>query len=143
MDHLLAFAPGQHWISATDAKNNWSFENGKAWRRPALCRRWFQHLEKVQKQRQEMTEFLRQGLAKKLMLVLNSCCPDWNLHTMPNKNDDSGHLAFVPDCLGQCSVAVKKHHDQGNSYKRKHLLEGLLTVSEDESIITTAGCRQA
>lgn len=25
-------------------------------------------------------------------------------------------------CPGQCSVAVKRHHDHGNSYKRQHLV---------------------
>jgi hypothetical protein len=33
-------------------------------------------------------------------------------------------------CLGYCFVAVKRHHDQGNSYKRKHLIEDLLRVSD-------------
>jgi hypothetical protein len=33
-------------------------------------------------------------------------------------------------CLSHCSIVVKRHHDQGNSYKRKHLMEGFLTVSE-------------
>jgi hypothetical protein len=31
--------------------------------------------------------------------------------------------------LSQCSV-VKRHHDQGSSYKIKHLSRALLTVSE-------------
>jgi hypothetical protein len=32
-------------------------------------------------------------------------------------------------------VAVKRHHDQSNSYKEKHLTGGWLTVSEVQSII--------
>jgi hypothetical protein len=39
-------------------------------------------------------------------------------------------LAFV----SHYPVAEKRHHDQGSSYKRKHFIEGLLTVSEVESI---------
>lgn len=38
--------------------------------------------------------------------------------------------SYVLKCLSQCSVAVKRHHDQGISLKRKHLTMGLLTVSE-------------
>lgn len=26
------------------------------------------------------------------------------------------------NCLGQCSISVKRRHDQGNSYERQHLL---------------------
>jgi hypothetical protein len=43
------------------------------------------------------------------------------------------HLSY---CLSHCSIAVKSHPDQGNLYKRKHLIEdfnlteGLVTVSE-------------
>ena len=33
-------------------------------------------------------------------------------------------------CLSHCTIAVKRHHSQGNSYERKQLIEGLLTVSE-------------
>ena len=32
--------------------------------------------------------------------------------------------------LSHCSIAVKRYHGQGNSYKRKHLIGGLLTVLE-------------
>ena len=32
-------------------------------------------------------------------------------------------------CHGHCSIAVKKHYDLCNSYKRKHSIGGLLTVS--------------
>ena len=31
-------------------------------------------------------------------------------------------------CLSHCSIAVKRHYDQDNSYKRKHLTGGLPTV---------------
>jgi hypothetical protein len=33
-------------------------------------------------------------------------------------------------CLSDCSIIVKRHHDHDNSFKRKYLIEGLLTVSE-------------
>lgn len=33
------------------------------------------------------------------------------------------------------SIAVKRNHDQRNSYKRKHLIVVLLTVSEAKSIM--------
>ena len=32
-----------------------------------------------------------------------------------------------------CSIAMKRHHDQGNSYKRNHFIEGLLIDSEVSS----------
>ena len=44
------------------------------------------------------------------------------------------------ECCRHCSAATKRHHDQGNSYKRKHLTG--LTVSEAWSIIM-AGSRRA
>lgn len=28
-------------------------------------------------------------------------------------------------CLSQCSVAVKRYHDQDNSHNKKHLIGGL------------------
>ena len=34
---------------------------------------------------------------------------------------------------------MKGHHDQDKSYKRKYLIESLLTVSEAQSMIITAG----
>lgn len=37
-------------------------------------------------------------------------------------------------CLSCCSVAVRRHHDQGNFYKRQHFIGGLLTVSEDQPL---------
>ena len=39
-------------------------------------------------------------------------------------------------CLRVC-IAVKRHHDHGNSYKGKHLME--VTVSEVQSIIIMVG----
>lgn len=30
-----------------------------------------------------------------------------------------------PACLSHCSVAVRRHHGQRNSYKRKHLIRSL------------------
>lgn len=33
-------------------------------------------------------------------------------------------------CLGPCSMAMKRHHGQGDFYNSKHLTVGLLTVSE-------------
>lgn len=41
----------------------------------------------------------------------------------------------------QMLTAVKRHHDQGESYKTKHLIAGLLAVSEGESISTKARAR--
>jgi hypothetical protein len=32
--------------------------------------------------------------------------------------------------LSYCPIAVKRHNDQGSSYKRKHLTGSLLTVLE-------------
>jgi hypothetical protein len=36
----------------------------------------------------------------------------------PYKSEDTGPL---PPCLSHCCIAVKRHQDQSNSYKRKHL----------------------
>jgi hypothetical protein len=44
-------------------------------------------------------------------------------------------------CLSHCSIAVKRHLDHNNSYKRKHLTGGLLTVSEVKSINNLYGRR--
>ena len=33
-------------------------------------------------------------------------------------------------CRNHCPIAVKRHHDQGNSYERKHLIGGLFTLSK-------------
>jgi hypothetical protein len=39
----------------------------------------------------------------------------------------------------QCSTSVKRHHDQGNFYKRKHLIGGLLAVSEVSPLLSWLG----
>ena len=54
---------------------------------------------------------------------------------------------FLSDrVLVRVFITVKRHHDHSNSYKGKHLVEVLLTVSEVQSIIIMAGsmavCRQ-
>lgn len=38
--------------------------------------------------------------------------------------------AVREQCLSRCSSAVRRGHDQGNSYTRKILIRGFLTVSE-------------
>lgn len=42
-------------------------------------------------------------------------------------------------CLSWCSMALERHHDQGDSCERKHLHRGLLTVSETLSILVMMG----
>lgn len=42
-------------------------------------------------------------------------------------------------CLSHYFIAVKRHHDQGHVYKIKHLIRGLLTVSEGWSIAQWQG----
>ena len=44
-------------------------------------------------------------------------------------------------CLSQGFIAVKRHHDQGNSYKGKHFIWGWLTISEVQSILIIDGRR--
>jgi hypothetical protein len=39
-----------------------------------------------------------------------------------------GHLARLGPCLSLGSIAVKRHHDTGNSYKEKHLVEASLQL---------------
>jgi hypothetical protein len=41
------------------------------------------------------------------------------------------------------SIAVKRHHDPGNSYKWQHLIEADLTCLEVQSIIIKAGSMAA
>jgi hypothetical protein len=41
---------------------------------------------------------------------------------------------FTPVYLSYCSITVKRHHDQGNSYKRHHLTGRWLIVLESQSI---------
>ena len=36
---------------------------------------------------------------------------------------------------GLVTVLLLRHHDQDNSYKRSHLVEGLFSISEVQSII--------
>lgn len=47
------------------------------------------------------------------------------------------HMTFFPveSCLSHYSVAVKRHHDLGNSCERNHLIRSLLVVSEMSFII--------
>jgi hypothetical protein len=45
--------------------------------------------------------------------------------------------------LVRVSTAVKRHHDQGDSYKGHHLIGAGLQVLRFKSIIITAGTRQA
>jgi len=52
---------------------------------------------------------------------------------MPITNSRSSVLAFY---------SVKRHHDQGNAYKRKQLIGGLLTILEGSSMIIMAGGKQ-
>lgn len=42
-------------------------------------------------------------------------------------------------CLSHGSIVVKLHHDQGNSYKRKHLVRGLLILSEVSPLLSWQG----
>lgn len=42
--------------------------------------------------------------------------------------------AIGESCLGHCSIAAKRYNDQGNSYKGKHLIEGLLSVKSESMI---------
>jgi hypothetical protein len=39
------------------------------------------------------------------------------------------HYSGTNFCLRLCTIALKRHYDQGNSYKKKHLMGCLLTVS--------------
>ena len=43
-----------------------------------------------------------------------------------------------PGCLRD-AIAVERHHDHGNSYNRKHLIELVAYSSEVQSIITMVG----
>jgi hypothetical protein len=45
-------------------------------------------------------------------------------------------------CLCYCFVAVKRHYDHGNSYKRKHFAGGLLILLEGQSMIIMTGSKQ-
>lgn len=38
--------------------------------------------------------------------------------------------SLIGHCLSYCSVAVKGHHDQGDSNERRHLFGGLLIALE-------------
>ena len=45
----------------------------------------------------------------------------------------------MPFVLVRVSIAVKRHHDHGYSYKGKHLIEVVAYISEVQSIIIMAG----
>ena len=38
---------------------------------------------------------------------------------------------------------MERHHDQGNFYERQHLTGGMLTVSQDESMVSMVGSKVA
>jgi hypothetical protein len=38
-------------------------------------------------------------------------------------------ILTISYCLDQCYITLKRYHDHSNSYKRKHLIGVLLTVS--------------
>lgn len=48
----------------------------------------------------------------------------------------------IGHCLSYCSVAGKGHHDQGDSFERRHLFGDLLMVLELVLVIIT-GSRRA
>jgi hypothetical protein len=50
---------------------------------------------------------------------------------------------IISICLHYCSIAVKRHHDQGSLYRRKNLVGDLLTVSEGESMTVLVGSMAA
>lgn len=54
------------------------------------------------------------------------------LHTRLQKSAlNSWQVLRVVVCLGHCSIAVRRHHDQGRTYERKHLVGGLAGSSRD------------
>lgn len=48
-------------------------------------------------------------------------------------------ISYLSAFLSQCSIPVKRHHKQGNFYKRKHVIEDLSIVSGFVVIITGGG----
>lgn len=47
------------------------------------------------------------------------------------------------ECPSHGSIVVKRHHDLGHSYERKHLTGGSLTVLAVYSIVTMVGSLEA
>lgn len=59
-----------------------------------------------------------------VLVYINNSYTDMYVYGLNfNQKDDN--------CLFYHSISVKRSHDQGNSYRRENLLEGLLTVSDD------------
>lgn len=58
-----------------------------------------------------------------VLVYINNSYTDMYVYGLNfNQKDDN--------CLFYHSISVKRSHDQGNSYRREHLLQGLLTVLE-------------
>jgi hypothetical protein len=50
----------------------------------------------------------------------------------------SGYILILK-CLSHCSTAGKRHNDHGSSYKRKHLIGGLLTFQRFSPLLSWQG----
>jgi hypothetical protein len=58
---------------------------------------------------------------------------------------DPFRTCYLEDVLARVSIAVKRHHNQGNSYKGKHLIGAGLQVQRLSIVImvgSMAACRQ-
>lgn len=55
----------------------------------------------------------------------------------------SSYWTGLSKVLSQCSIAVNRHHDQGNSYRGGHLTGDLLTALEGWSMVIVVGSTQA
>jgi hypothetical protein len=66
------------------------------------------------------------------LLKFQSCAPLLSVVINTKAKSNIGRKGFISPSImeGSCPIAVTRHHDQGNSYKRKLLTEGLCTVSE-------------
>lgn len=60
--------------------------------------------------------------------------------SLSSQNSNNPKMLENP-CLSQCSIAVRRHSDQGNSFKRKHLIGGLPIVPEAYSLIMVTAWR--
>lgn len=70
-------------------------------------------------------------------------CRQISIRPLKNGPQCQFPLTIFPPCLSYSSISMKRHHGEGHLYKRKHLIRGMLTVLQDQSMAVIAGIRYA
>lgn len=78
-----------------------------------------------------LTTGVRPAPGKKEVLLRDA----FGQHSYPDPMEEGflnprGSEVLAPVCLSRCLIIVKRHHDRGHAYKRKHFPGGWPTVLE-------------